>query len=514
MAEITKNLGMFEFAANFKVKAAEALDPRMVAASKADLINKANWPSDGDTIYVYKGLIVDCGSDGVYRLIDPALALDAEYRGWERIDAGGVKIDNIYTYKGSKATYAELEALVAPQVGDVWNVEEEHTITVESELGDSTTKTYLAGTNWVWNGTAWDALAGAIDMSAYATKLEVSTAVSTINESVSANALAIEGLNTSVGALELNVANKVEKVEGESLISSEKLQLIDTNAGAISVLQSQNLDSRISSLEGMFKDGETNIDLSEITSTLTANTGRIQVLENNSATKTELQGVQSQVNGHGERLLAIESVNVEQSEVLTSLTGRVEGVEAYGALISSLTGTVNGHTESISNINSKIEGLAVKSVKADEKVLSVDATGALSTAIALDYDAENKKIQLKGIQGAVVDELDATLFIKDGMLDSATFDEATKEIVLTWNTASGKTEAMRVPVGSLVDIYTAGSGLSVASNQFSVKVDPTTGNKLTVGENGLMVDISADIIAMDASVDNKIKNAFSWNIVE
>jgi hypothetical protein len=54
----------------------------MVAASKADLINKDNWPSDGDTIYVYKGLIVDCGNDGVYRLIDSTKALAPDYSGW------------------------------------------------------------------------------------------------------------------------------------------------------------------------------------------------------------------------------------------------------------------------------------------------------------------------------------------------------------------------------------------------------------------------------------------------
>jgi hypothetical protein len=106
---MAKNLGTFTFAANFQVKAAEALDPRMVAASKADLINKANWPSDGDTIYVYKGLIVDCGEDGVYRLIDPAKALSDDYSGWERIDAGS--ITSVYTYRGSKATYEELESI-------------------------------------------------------------------------------------------------------------------------------------------------------------------------------------------------------------------------------------------------------------------------------------------------------------------------------------------------------------------------------------------------------------------
>lgn len=84
---MAKNLGTFSFAANFEIKTAEALDPRMVAASKADLIKKENWPSDGDTIYVYKGLIVDCGKDGIYRLIDESKVLNDDFSGWEKIDS-------------------------------------------------------------------------------------------------------------------------------------------------------------------------------------------------------------------------------------------------------------------------------------------------------------------------------------------------------------------------------------------------------------------------------------------
>ena len=84
---MAKNLGTFSFAANFEIKTAEALDPRMVAASKADLIKKENWPSDGDTIYVYKGLIVDCGKDGIYRLIDESKVVNDDFSGWEKIDS-------------------------------------------------------------------------------------------------------------------------------------------------------------------------------------------------------------------------------------------------------------------------------------------------------------------------------------------------------------------------------------------------------------------------------------------
>lgn len=63
-------------------------------------------------------------------------------------------ITDVYTYKGSKATYAQLPSS-GNTIGDVWNVEEEYT--------DKTTqKVYPAGTNWAWNGSSWDALGGEI----------------------------------------------------------------------------------------------------------------------------------------------------------------------------------------------------------------------------------------------------------------------------------------------------------------------------------------------------------------
>ena len=52
---MARNKGTFQFAANFEVKAAEALDPRIVVATKSELINKETWPSDGDTLYLYEG---------------------------------------------------------------------------------------------------------------------------------------------------------------------------------------------------------------------------------------------------------------------------------------------------------------------------------------------------------------------------------------------------------------------------------------------------------------------------
>lgn len=230
---MARNKGTFGFAANFEVKAQEALDPRVVVDSKADLINKETWPYDGETIYLYNGLIVAVVADkSMYMLIDKTKVLEADYSGWKQLDVSAAQtveiIDNltsqsttaalsanqgrildgkitdlqskltaIFTYKGTKATYEELEAVESPTVGDVYNVEAAH-------------NNVPAGTNWVWNGTDWDALAGTVDLSGY-----------------------------------------VQKEAGKQLIPDEKLALIDTNASDIAALETRadDIESDITELQ-------------------------------------------------------------------------------------------------------------------------------------------------------------------------------------------------------------------------------------------------------------------------
>ena len=69
-------------------------------------------------------------------------------------------------YKGS-CTYAELPK--SPAQGDVWNVTDKH--------GD-----VPAGTNYAWDGEAWDPLAGAVDLSPYLTSATASSTYATKTE--------------------------------------------------------------------------------------------------------------------------------------------------------------------------------------------------------------------------------------------------------------------------------------------------------------------------------------------
>lgn len=407
------------------------------------------------------------------------------------------QLTSVYTYKGSVATYKELPTLVDGNLktGDVYNV--------EAAYGN-----HPAGTNWVWSGSAWDALAGSVDLSGYATKSEVSDLNTSLTGSISS-------LTGELNTVKNDVAKKVDAAEGSSLISAEKLALIDTNAENISLLQETDisLDTRLKVIEGAFKGEGGNIDLGDITTQLTDHGSRIVVLESDNTTnKTNIGNLQTEVSGHAGRLTAIENLNTEQSTQLSGLTTRVEAVEAHGTAITNLTTTVNGHTEEISNIKSSINGLAIKSVSTSEKVLAADTNGVLTTTLGLSsYKNDEGKtyIKLTGIEGATVSEFDASEFVKDGMIDSVSYDPSTKNMTITWNTAAGK-DATVIDMTGLVDTYTAGSGLSVLENKFSIKLDSSTNNKLTVSETGLLVDISSDITALESTIDDKIEAAFEW----
>ena len=81
------------------------------------------------------------------------------------------KLSSVYRYKDSVAALPT----AGESAGDVYNISEPFT------LDD---KNYPAGTNVAWNGSAWDALAGIDDLSAYYTSDEVDSKVTELTNSI------------------------------------------------------------------------------------------------------------------------------------------------------------------------------------------------------------------------------------------------------------------------------------------------------------------------------------------
>ena len=285
---MARNRGIFNFSANLEVKKNAPLDSRVVVDTLIELTETSTWADSDNKVWLYDGIVVSVlENHGLYMLTNyNAVTAPTAYTdsaNWVAVDASAAKIDvtdkldststtsalsanqgrvlkenidnlkkslsAVYIYKGSVDTYDNLPTEVA--TGDTYNV--------VAAYGNTP-----AGTNYAWNGESWDPLGGSVDLSAYYTKSEadeaisgavskVSGDVSALKESVAQNTSALNVLNgteETTGSLAntLKIAKDytntqltgyVSKVEGSSLISEEKLKLIDTNATNIEALKAR-----------------------------------------------------------------------------------------------------------------------------------------------------------------------------------------------------------------------------------------------------------------------------------
>ena len=311
---MARNKGTFNASFNFQVKMQEAFDPRTAVSTKADLINKETWPYDGDTIYLYNGIVVSVADEkSLYMLTDITNVLSSDYSGWLRVDAGNAeqvdvidnlesdrtdaalsakqgkqlmneintvagKLTNIYTYKGSKATYAKLPTDAI--AGDVWNVEEAH-------------GGHPAGTNWAWTGTEWDALGGNIDLSVYYTKTEVDAAILVEENRAKGEESRLEGLinANAQGVTEAKNAANDNKTALESVTKNigdintvlNGLDEDDTDGlvGRLASVESKNTaqDTRLTNLEKLVSGGEGGEGGTTILEMVNQNAADIEALE-------------------------------------------------------------------------------------------------------------------------------------------------------------------------------------------------------------------------------------------
>lgn len=250
------------------------------------------------------------------------------------------------------------------------------------------------------------------------------------------------------------------------------------------------------------------------------------------ATKAQLDAVEVKADkGITDAAGALAEANKKVASVKKGNEGITIGGTATDPTVAVKVSTQTGNVLEIDATNGGLyvptpAAATVTGVKSGEKVISLTGT-ELGTTLSLNYKntETEKKIQLLGIDNVLVGEIDATAFIKDGMLDSAELKVATAEdpvgthtsgtfLVLTFNTDAGK-EEIDIDVTSLVDTYNAGDGLNLADHTFSLKIDTTsTGheNFLSVSESGLK--ISGVQTAINTAKEEAITAAGKVNLVQ
>ena len=146
-------------------------------------------------------------------------------------------------------------------------------------------------------------------------------------------------------------------------------------------------------------------------------------------------------------------------------------------------------------------------INSNDKILSNDTEGLKST-LSLEYikDDENKPLlRLIGKNSEIISSINVSDFINDGMIESVELKdiENKKYLVITWNTAAGK-DVSTLEVSSLIDVYTAGNGIKLNNNEFSIKLRD---EQTLLASDGLGLYVNEDVLntKIKSNTENLIK---------
>ena len=302
------------------------------------------------------------------------------------------------------------------------------------------------------------------------------------------------------------ISDKVDKLEGLTGTTSSALQLIEkgTNSDYVTTTISEKdaeKKQKISvavTVQKVSEASDANKGLAEASDVKSyVNTTKDALQGNIDAINTKLGNIEKdaqvnkiekiQRNGEDLTITADKTVNIVVPTKASEIT--FDGAHANSGFTGDDVKTAVENIENAILDNEKTTSAALNDLKAkiaeipaatvtgvstSDKVLSLTDKN-LSATLGLAYDETSHNIQLTGVNSAVVAELDASAFIKDGMLTNAELvtvpsgQTAGTYIHLVWNTDGGD-KSMYVNVSKLIDVYTAkkDGGLTLDDHAFSV----------------------------------------------
>ena len=260
------------------------------------------------------------------------------------------------------------------------------------------------------------------------------------------------------------LANKVDKEAGKSLIA----------------------DTEIARLAGM-KDGANKVEAS-------ATNGNIKI-----------DGVETTVYTHPAKHMISDIISLEQALAQAAEPGH-DAAAALTAYKAEMSTALAGKQDAIPENTYDAYGAAAQALE-DAKAYA-DANDA-DTKYGIEYDSVNKKIKL--VSDTSKTEIDASDFIKDGMIDTVALSEDGLNLVITWNTDAGK-ETVTIPLSGLVDVYTGVDGTTVTvsvSSDDRISAEVKTGSikdghiaaDAAIAKSKLAGDIQQSLIHADEAFE-------------
>lgn len=518
---MARERGTFNFSASLEVKKQAPLDARQTYIDYSELIQEATWKDSDNKVWLFKGLTVPVNYNGehaLFMLINPDTYTSTS--SWIRVDGAGAEspiytISNLSTLSKSSAKSEIVDILGEyNDFLDAYNNNKLLLCIVDNY--------YTVGS-----------------INHEGSVVGEGKFIITINSNSSGNPIITKYVikHDNNDWLE---SSGVESITPQKLAVAEDLERLDNIyfLGDILTLTNESISTIATILtpHADFKEavqakkvfiaktqyGQYYVRVSAInTTTYLINT--IVSGEDNDAHILKFRATHS-VN-HWDSISNLTKYSIATSDDLTRKVTRVVAAANKGIEI--------GGTEQTPTVGIKLDptqgnvtlSLGTNGLKAEDTTALRDVTGQnfikkngtdVEGHLNLTYNTETKKINLEGFDSSIIASIDATAFIKDGMINTVelvtnpeSHDPGTY-LVITFNTDAGK-DAIYLDVTGLIDVYQGTNGVKVTGKDIHLIIDSTSEPYLSLSDYGIKIEgINAKISEV---VEQAIIEAFAWHEV-
>lgn len=514
---MARERGTFNFSASLEVKKQAPLDARQTYITYEELTQQSTWVDSDGKVWLFKGLIVPVnynGQNALFMLINPDTYTSTS--SWVRVDAAGAE-SNVYILPGDiKNLSAQSEKLQINSILGKFTDFDEAFTNNKIILGSSDTHKFI---------------------------------IAVTKESLCYGLNFIE-FNNDVGTIfyiEVGYENSEWKTTGavtnniyHQIANNEDVENLDNIyfLGDITTLSESETVNNIDTKFSKYTDFVVAINAKKVFIAKTSlgqfyvNITRNGVNYSCNAIVNKLDSYSyilkftvNSLSGHWTGISNLTQYRIATSDDLTRKVSAVratanKGIEIEGSATTPTVGIKLDPTQGNVTLSLGPNGLKAEDTTALRGVTGQNFIKKNGTNVEghlnLTYNTETKKINLEGFDSSIIASIDATAFIKDGMIntvklvtDPESHDPGTY-LVITFNTDAGK-DAIYLDVTGLIDVYQGTNGVKVTGKDIHLIIDPTSEHYLSLSDNGIKIEgINAKISEV---VEQAIIEAFAWHEV-
>lgn len=514
---MARERGTFNFSASLEVKKQAPLDARQTYIDYSELIQEATWKDSDNKVWLFKGLTVPVNYNGEHALF--MLTNPDNYTStssWIRVDGAGVE-SNVYILPGDiKNLSAQSEKLQINSILGKFTDFDEAFTNNKIILGSSDTHKFIIivtkessyyGLNFIefnndvgsifyievgYENSEWKAT-GAVTNNIYH-QIANNEDVENLDNIYFLGDITTLSESEEVNNIDTKFSNYADFV---AAINAKKVFIAKTSLGQFYVNITQNGVNYLCNAIVNKLDSYSYILKFTVNSSSGHWTGISNRTQYRVATSNDLISKVSAV-----RATANKGIEIEGSTTTPTVGIKLDPTQGNVTLSLGANGLKAEDTTALRDV-------------AGQNFIKKNGTD-IEGHINLTYNTKTKKINLEGFDSSIIASIDATAFIKDGMIntvelvtDPESHDPGTY-LVITFNTDAGK-DAIYLDVSSLIDVYEGHNGIKVTGKHIHLIIDPTSEAYLSLSDNGIKLEgINSKITKV---VEQAIIEAFAWHEV-